>query len=286
MITANLGSNGGGGIGIAFAAPLVQGNTISNNTQSSGSGGIGGGEYCCWGESSGTRIIGNIISNNSWGSGGGGISLFAAGGPLIQNNIITGNNGSTQGGGLIIFNDASPQIIGNVFSHNSAFHGGGLYWLIPQSTPGILLLNNTITNNSATQGSDVFADGFDADATFQNNVIIGQAGVDSVFCGTFSNTPPGFTANDVFVAGASPYGGICSDQTGVQGNISADPLFVDTAVDNFHLQPASPAVNAGNNTARVALPTTDIDGNTRVFNNTVDMGSFEFQGATRLRRPG
>ena len=280
VITANLGSNGGGGIGIAFAAPLVQGNTISNNTQSSGSGGIGGGGISIRGESSGTRIIGNIISNNSWGSGGGGISLFAAGGPLIQNNIITGNNGSTQGGGLIIFNDASPQIIGNVFSHNSAFHGGGLYWLIPQSTPGILLLNNTITNNSATQGSAVFADGFDADATFQNNVIIGQAGVDSVFCGTFSNTPPGFTANDVFVAGASPYGGICSDQTGVQGNISADPLFVDTAVDNFHLQPASPAVNAGNNTARVALPTTDIDGNTRVFNNTVDMGSFEFQGAT------
>jgi hypothetical protein len=281
VITANAGCNGGGGIAVNFAAPLVQGNTINNNAQGDCGGGIGGGGISIGGESSGTRIIGNIISNNTWGSGGGGIALFAAGGPLIQDNIITGNNGGNQGGGLVMFNDASPQIIGNVFSHNSAFNGGGLYWLIPQSTPGILLLNNTITNNSATQGSAIFTSGFDDNTSIQNNAIIGQAGVDSVFCESFnSNTPPGFTANDVFVAGALPYGGICSDQTGLQGNISADPLFVDTAVDNFHLQPASPAINTGNNAARVALPAIDIDGNTRVFNNTVDIGAFEFQGAT------
>lgn len=281
VITANAGCNGGGGIAVNFAAPLVQGNTINNNAQGSCSGGIGGGGISIGGESSGTRIIGNIISNNTWGSGGGGIALFAAGGPLIQNNIVTGNNGGTQGGGLIMFNNASPQIIGNVFSHNSAFDGGGLYWLTPLSTPGILLLNNTITNNSATQGAAIFTSGFDDNTSIQNNTIIGQAGVDSVFCDSFNNnTPPGFTSNDVFVSGALPYGGICSDQTGLQGNISADPLFVDTAVDNFHLQSASPAINAGNNTARVALPATDIDGNTRLFNSTVDIGAFEFQGAT------
>lgn len=282
VITANTGCNGGGGIAVNFAAPLIQGNTINNNAQDGGcGGGIGGGGISIGGESSGTRVIGNIISNNAFGSGGGGISLFAAGGPLIQNNIITGNNGGTQGGGLIMFNDASPQIIGNVFSHNSASQGAGLYWLTPLSTPGILLLNNTITDNTGTQGSAVFTSAFNDNTSIQNNVIIGQAGVDSVFCESFNNnTPPPFTANDVFVAGALPYGGICSDQTGLQGNISADPLFVDTAVDNFHLQPASPAINTGNNTARIALPATDIDGNTRVFNNTVDIGAFEFQGAT------
>ncbi len=280
VITANTGSNGGGGIGIAFAAPLVQGNTISNNAQGSASGGIGGGGISIRGESSGTRIIGNIISNNTWPSGGGGIALFAAGGPLIQNNVITGNSGGSDGGGLIMFNNASPQIIGNVFSHNTASSGGGLFWLIPQSSPGILLLNNTITNNSATQGSAIFASGFTSEASLQNNVIIGQTGVDAVFCDNFSSTTPGFTANDVFVASAVPYGGICSDQTGVKGNISTDPLLVDAAVDNFHLLSASPAIDAGNNTARVALPATDIDGNPRVFNKTVDMGAFEFQGAT------
>lgn len=280
VITANTGSNGGGGIGIAFAAPLVQGNTISNNAQGPFSGGIGGGGISIRGESSSTRIIGNIISNNTWQSGGGGIALFAAGGPLIQNNVITGNNGGSQGGGLVMFNNASPQITGNVFSRNTALSGGGLYWLIPQSSPGILLLNNTITNNSATQGSAVFASGFTSEASLQNNVIIGQTGVDAVFCDNFSSTTPGFTANDVFVAGALPYGGICGDQTGVKGNISADPLLVDAAVDNFHLLSASPAIDAGNNTARVALPATDIDGNPRVFNKTVDMGAFEFQGAT------
>src|SRR5262249_48884957 len=60
----------------------------------------------------------------------------------------------------------------------------------------------------------------------------------------------------------------------------SDPLFVDPAVANYHLQPASPAIDSGNNTAPIALPATDIDGNPRVVNTTVDIGAFEFQAKT------
>lgn len=278
-ITANKGCQGIG-ITVSFGGALVQGNTISSNTQSGCTGGSGGG-ILVNGASSGTRIIGNVIINNSLPSAGGGISLFAAGAPLIQNNIILGNNGGNQGGGITIADDASPQIVNNLIIRNTATDGGGLYWLIPQSTPGILLLNNTIAENSAMTGSEVFASGFDANASIQNNVIMGVAGVNGVFCESFNgNTPPGFTANDVFANGAAPYGGICPDQTGSNGNISADPLFVDTTVDNLHLQPGSPAIDQGNNTARIPLPPTDLSGNNRIFNNIVDMGPFEFSGLT------
>ena len=280
VITGNAGCEGVG-IGIGFGSPLVQGNTISNNTQAGCSGGIGGGGISIRGESSGTQIISNTISGNSMPAGGGGIALFAAGGPLIENNIFTGNNGFGQGGGIVMFNNASPQIINNIFVHNTAAQGGGLYWLIPQSTPGILLLNNTIVGNTATQGSGVFNSGFASNATLQNNIISGQPGINAVFCESFNNNaPPIFTANDVFTTDATPYGGICTDQTSVNGNISADPLLTDVAVENLHLQPLSPAIDAGSNTAPVTLPLGDLDGHPRIHNAIVDIGAFEFQDLT------
>src|SRR5207249_11224716 len=122
-----------------------------------------------------------------------------AGCPIIQNNIFTGNNGGIQGGGIAMANNASPQIVDNLFIHNTASSGGGLGWLVPMSTPGILLLNNTIADNTAMQGSGIFADGFDSTAVFQNNLIIGKPGTIEGFCGKFNNTvPPNFVSDDVF----------------------------------------------------------------------------------------
>jgi hypothetical protein len=283
LITNN-GACNGAGIGIAFAGPLIQANTISSNFQSGCTGGIGGGGISIRGQSNSTRLIGNVITNNSMtgsGVGGGGIALFAAGAPLIQDNIFTGNNGGIQGGGIAIVNDASPKIVDNLFIHNTASSGGGLWWLIPMSTPGIRLLNNTIADNVAMQGSGIFADGLDSNAVFQNNLITGNSGVIPAFCGNFNNTvPPHFVANDVFDPGAAPYGGICTDQTGNNGNISADPVFVDPSVDDYHLQSTSPAIAAGNINTPIPLPDTDLDGNPRVVNGTVDVGAFEFQGTT------
>lgn len=281
VITAN-GACNGVGIGVSFAAPLIQGNVISNNVQAGCSGGIGGGGISVGGESSGTKIIGNTIANNSMPAGGGGIALFAAGGPLIQNNIFSGNNGGNEGGGIAMFNNASPQIIDNAFTQNTAFQGGGMFWVIPVSTPGLLLLNNTMANNNATQGSAIFDGGFDTNMTIQNNILLGTAGVNAIFCQQFNGTttPAVLSSNDVFTTGATAIGGNCTYATGTDGNISLDPLLTDPSVSNLHLQPLSPGIDAGNNTAPVALPATDLDGNPRINNAIVDMGALEFQGTT------
>jgi len=101
----------------------------------------------------------------------------------------------------------------------------------------------------------------------------------------------------------------CDIQSGYagQGNIDADPLFVDPDEDNYRLTAASPCIDAGNNTA-VPADTADLDGdgdttepipvdldhNPRFFDDTgmpddgyppagapfVDMGAYEFQGET------
>ena len=71
-----------------------------------------------------------------------------------------------------------------------------------------------------------------------------------------------FAFNNVFSASGTAYGGICPDQTGNNGNISADPLFVDPVHGKYHLQPGSPAIDAGDNTAP-NLPGTDCERNTK-----------------------
>ena len=73
------------------------------------------------------------------------------------------------------------------------------------------------------------------------------------------------------------------DQGGYAGfddNISLDPSFVyvsgiDPSVWNLHLQPDSPCINAGNNSAP-NLPAFDIDGEARINGGTVDIGVDEY----------
>jgi hypothetical protein len=54
-----------------------------------------------------------------------------------------------------------------------------------------------------------------------------------------------------------------------------DPLFVDPANEDYHLQGTSPVINMGDNDAP-AIPETDKDGNPRIVGGVVDMGAYEF----------
>jgi hypothetical protein len=55
----------------------------------------------------------------------------------------------------------------------------------------------------------------------------------------------------------------------------ADPDFVDLSTDNFRLSSASPALKKGLLLSSSIVGTTDLDGNPRILNNTIDLGCYE-----------
>src|SRR5262249_7501639 len=108
---------------------------------------------------------------------------------------------------------------------------------------GPYLINNTIYANPSSQGSGIFADGFDSQAQIVNNIIVAATGQTAVMCGNFDSTVPVFHTNDVFSSSGVPYGGLCASQTGLNGDISADPLFVSPDAGNLASVTASDSLS-------------------------------------------
>jgi len=276
----------GAGIFIASGSPVIEGNTIAENVQAGCAGGTGGGGIGIRG-SSNALIRRNIIRDNTLtAADGGGISLFGAGTPTIELNIISGNSVSgiipcAQGGAIWIVNASDATILGNLIVGNHAGCGGGIYWLVPSGGRGPLMVNNTLADNDAFSGSAILADGFDANTVLINNIIAAPAGQTAVFCGNFNDVnPPQFRFNNVVSVSGTAFGGICTDQTGLNGNISADPQFVNPAAGDYHLVQSSPSIDVGDNAAP-ALPATDLEGDSRLLDGNgdglpvVDMGADE-----------
>ena len=291
------GACSGAGVYSSFSSPLIKGNTISRNYVYACSGASGLGVYI--GGDSAAELIENVITENSGFANGGGITLFAAGRVVLRSNVIARNVTSgfspcTSGGGIWMVNFSQATIVNNLVVGNVAGCGGGFYW--GGSTGVTTFVNNTFADNDGAEGSAIQVSGVDSRHVIHNNVIIGKEGQAAFYCrNSISTPPPVLNTSDVFTAHGLAYGGTCPDQTGLRGNISADPLFVRNAfadvLGDYRLQMASPAVDAGNNTAP-QVPPTDLDGAPRIVDGNqdgdprVDMGAYEYQQPASGRRRG
>jgi parallel beta-helix repeat protein len=278
----------GGGIGSHAGSPIIQMNTITgNNATNICPGGSGGGISIQGSPSidSRTEILDNVISDNVSSVTGGGI--FMHGATIAKRNIIKGNRVELEGeegqGGGIWTNDVYALIVQNFITGNHASIGGGIYWYASQGLVGPIVINNTLADNDAPlMGSGIFANGYDGQAELTNNIIVAKPGQAGLHCGdSDGNIDPIIQSNNIYSAGGTAYGGTCSDMTGTNGNISANPLFTNPTQGDYHLQPGSFSIDAGDNQAP-NLPDKDLDGDPRILDGdgdgtaTIDMGADEF----------
>jgi len=137
---------------------------------------------------------------------------------------ITGNT-VRQTGGVSIISCGSATFSGNVLIANS-------YGVVIQGTPVGSIENNTFDANdvgiSITQGSNPLV--------ARNIVYRGGVGISCFFL-----VAPTFSCNNVYGTTVATYGGDCTDQTGINGNLSLDPQFCGLdGTSNYNLQSDSP----------------------------------------------
>ncbi|HEY3269071.1 MAG TPA: choice-of-anchor Q domain-containing protein [Armatimonadota bacterium] len=112
-----------------------------------------------------------------------------------------------------------------------------------------------------------------------NNLITGnRAGVIWTDSGG-SNASVLLSHNDI-VGNGVDYDGL-PDATGRDGNIRANPLLAGLEYGDFHLQPNSPCVGAGDSSV-VTAGETDAEGQPRVQREAVDIGALESDGSRRV----
>ena len=262
---------------IGNVAPTLDGITIQGGRASEGAG------VAVYAGASATLtdvIVRNNVATAGWG---GGVQVDNST-LLIQHSQIINNSTSNGGGGVAAAWGSQVTLHNNLIANNSAGENGA----------GVRLrdVTATLTNNTIVGGQGVGAEGIYASEqeavttlTLTNNIITGQTyGVR--FGGSLAGVAT-ISYNDVWGNTTANYSGL-ADPTGADGNISADPLFVNGPsrwaggwdFAGYYLsqtaagQPVtSPAMDAGSGSAsqmNLAARTTRSD--SQVDSGVVDMG--------------
>lgn len=286
-------------------APLIDSCMFSNNRARDRGGAIW---YRMSSEGNSTVVIRNSqFSNNTSGGQGGAIFARSSFDNVSNDTIINclfslnnsdGSSDFNDGEGGAIFMRGSQdgtrnhQIINSVFDRNSASNRGGAIGTTSFSSSGGTINTNIVNctffgNNTQGEGGALHAEGTEGmnTMTLTNNI--------------FWNDTAEVAGNELFNNGATITlshsdidGGTPNDITDGGNNISLDPQFLDPVNENLRLSSCSPAVDAGLNTAvpidRIDMDNDgntaeqidiDIEGESRVFEGTVDMGAYEWNGS-------
>ena len=236
VVVKNTATQGGGARGSTLANCIVAGNTANNG------GGVSHG------------TLANCTLTNNLATFHGGGAYYST----LNNCILSGNTATLDGGGAY-----GSMLNSCLLTGNTAVSGGGVYG---DSSNRSTVRNCTVTGNKATgvsSGGGIFSQG-GFNVHVYNSIVWGNTNATT---GTASHN---YDGSCVFTNSCT------SPSITGTGNISTDPMFVDAAAGNFHLQSTSLCKDAGNNTYVISGMTTDLDGKARIVGGIVDMGAYEY----------
>ena len=218
----------GGGICCSSpSSPILENLTISDNSADYG----GGIFYSC------NPNLQDVTISNNYGNSGSGIYCWDNSSPSLKNVIISGNHGDYTIG---CYNNSNPIFENNTISDNS--YGGPLgYCIVCFMNCSPVLINSILWNDSIVE---IYFDYLNYPED-PNSITISYSDIQGGESGILNNNG---TVN------------------WLEGNIDSDPLFVNPSIGNYHLQPTSPCIDAGDPASPL-----DPDG------SITDMGAYCFQ---------
>ncbi|MGI5832113.1 MAG: choice-of-anchor Q domain-containing protein [Thermoguttaceae bacterium] len=214
-------------------------------------------------------ISGSTISGGGSYYGG---AICNYGVTTLANAIISGNNAYYNGGGVYNY-------LGTLTATNTLFYEntGGYGGAICADGSVLTAINCTIAGNESNYGGGIFAHGVASDDDSKTYVI--------TLCNTIIADNTAVNGSDIHVN--NTYGTIAgvyslssfTDWTNTATNYGYDAtkrLFRDPDNNDYQLASGGQAIDVGGNAFVSGVPT-DLDGNTRIVNNIVDLGAYEFQ---------
>lgn len=255
---------------------VIEGFTIKNGYCAVNE--YGGGIYIC--NASSPTVKNCVIKDCS--SGWGTVTIKDQNSnPKFYNCSITSNS-SKDGGGVYLFQvNCSAEFVNCLIADNTATEQGGG---IKTYYANLTLINCTVANNTANNSvGGGIRHLFGTIHTYKNCIIWGNH---TDYTGEtekahqisiHANTPPTVLLNNCDYSNGTDdiFGTITPTDC-----ITTNPKLVSSS--DYHLQQDSPCIDTGKNSYVPSGVTTDLDGNSRIVNVIVDMGSYEYQDLADL----
>jgi predicted outer membrane repeat protein len=221
-----------------------------------------------------------LLRNRAWKDGGAVCARGSA--QLFMRDAVFDQNHADRNGGAIATSDSSNVTVDNVLAKGgfSGQLGGGFY--ISDSSVLTITNGTVVGNTAADRGGGVTGAEVGATIELRNTIVHGnRAGIGYPQIARLMSA-------DIRVEFCLIEGGYAGT-----GNVSGAPGFVSAGAwhdggtptnydddwwedGDYRLTSASRARDAGSNSFVAGDVTTDLDGRERIFNDTVDMGTYEY----------
>jgi len=177
-----------------------------------------------------------VFSGNHCRIEAGGISLQYSASVVMRDCVFMDNAGGYRGGGLLADDNSIVDVTGSTFVSNTSSGGGGAYCCAASRGT---FRDCTFQANAAAQGAQLCC-GCMAIATLENCLLTFGIHGAGVHC--WSSGEAHLACSDVFGNAAGDWVGYIATQAGVEGNISADPVYCDAAARDLTLHAGSPCL--------------------------------------------